>query len=320
MKTNIIVRTAQQSDIVELKDLFQETVLMINGRDYSREEVEDWASCGEDLFKIEEMIKTHYFIVAINRQSLIVGFSSITSQGYLHSMFVHKDFQGRGIATLLLKEIERHAIATGIMRITSEVSITARPFFEKWGYTVEMEQRRRANRLCLTNYRMAKGLTGIKTVQEPIPACEIMNIRQLNNGEYDKAVTLSLDVFTKCGTADFDADGLETFKKFITNRKLMSELTIFGAFDNNELIGIVGTKHNGAHISLFFISPDYHRKGIGRKLFDYAFADQIVGRITVNSSSYAVRFYESLGFSKTAEEQETGGLKYTPMVKIANER
>ena len=31
-------------------------------------------------------------------------------------------------------------------------------------------------------------------------------------------------------------------------------------------------------------------------------------QITVNSSSYAVKFYESLGFSKTSEEQETDGL------------
>ena len=52
------------------------------------------------------MIKTHYFIVATNQQSQIVGFSSITHQGYLHSMFVHKDFQGKGIATILLNEIE----------------------------------------------------------------------------------------------------------------------------------------------------------------------------------------------------------------------
>ena len=75
-----------------------------------------------------------------------------------------------------------------------------------------------------------------------------MNIRQLNHEEYDKAVALSLDVFTKCGTTDFDTNGLETFKKFIHNKKLMNELTVCGAFDNNELIGIIGTKLNGAHI------------------------------------------------------------------------
>ena len=59
-------------------------------------------------------------------------------------------------------------------------------------------------------------------------------------------------------------------------------------------------------------------KGIGRKLFDYAYANQIADKITVNSSSYAVRFYESLGFSKINEKQETDGLKYTPMIKCTS--
>ena len=156
MKADFIIRAALQSDAVELKKLFQNTVLAINRRDYSQAEVEDWASCGDDLSNIEDMIKTHYFIVAVNQQSEIVGFSSITSQGYLHSMFVHKDFQGEGIATILLNEIEQYAITNGIMRITSEVSLTARPFFEKKGYIVEEEQKRKANQLSLTNFWMAK--------------------------------------------------------------------------------------------------------------------------------------------------------------------
>lgn len=156
MKANFIIRAALQSDAVELKNLFQNTVLAINRRDYSQAEVEDWASCGDDLSNIEDMIKTHYFIVAVNQQSEIVGFSSITPQGYLHSMFVHKDFQGEGIATMLLDEIEQYAITNGIMRITSEVSLTARPFFEKKGYIVEEEQKRKANQLSLTNFWMAK--------------------------------------------------------------------------------------------------------------------------------------------------------------------
>lgn len=102
MKTDFTIREAQQTDTIALKELFQNTVLAVNSKDYSQAEVEDWASCGDDLSNIEEMIKTHYFIVAVNQQSQIVGFSSITSQGYLHSMFVHKDFQGKGIATMLL--------------------------------------------------------------------------------------------------------------------------------------------------------------------------------------------------------------------------
>ena len=158
LKNQICIRQATFDDILELKNLYQGTVLTINRQDYSQEEVDDWASCGDDLSHIRKRIETHYFIVAVNPLSQIVGFSSITPQGYLHSMFVHKDFQGKGIATLLLKEIERYAMENKIVRITSEVSITARPFFEKWGYTVEIEQKRKANQLCLTNYWMTKEL------------------------------------------------------------------------------------------------------------------------------------------------------------------
>ena len=154
MKEDFTIREAQQSDAVALKELFQNTVLVINRRDYSQSEVEDWASCGDNLSEIEDMIKTHYFIVAVNQRSQIVGFSSITPQGYLHSMFVHKDFQGKGIATMLLEEIERYAITSGIMRITSEVSLTARPFFEKRGFFVVVVLKRKAFQIYLTNFWM----------------------------------------------------------------------------------------------------------------------------------------------------------------------
>ena len=42
--------------------------------------------------------------------------------------------------------------------MTSEVSITARPFFEHHGYKVEREQRVQANRMIMTNFLMRKTL------------------------------------------------------------------------------------------------------------------------------------------------------------------
>ena len=63
MKTDFTIRQAQQSDAVALKELFQNTVLVINRRDYSQAEVEDWASCGNNLSNIKERIETHYFLL-----------------------------------------------------------------------------------------------------------------------------------------------------------------------------------------------------------------------------------------------------------------
>ena len=49
MNTDFTIRIAQPADVLELKDLFQDTVLNINRRDYSKAEVEDWALCGNDI-------------------------------------------------------------------------------------------------------------------------------------------------------------------------------------------------------------------------------------------------------------------------------
>ncbi|WP_101688480.1 GNAT family N-acetyltransferase [Dysgonomonas massiliensis] len=141
-KARFNIRTATLIDIPELNQLYQGTVLHINRKDYSTEEVEDWASCGNDLKHWAELINQLYFIVAENDELQIVGFASISHDGYLHSMFIHKDHQRQGIASLLYQNIEDFSYRNNIQSITSEVSITAKYFFEKQGFKVDEKQMR----------------------------------------------------------------------------------------------------------------------------------------------------------------------------------
>lgn len=143
-------------------------------------------------------------------------------------------------------------------------------------------------------------------------------IRKLQKDEYRQVADLSLEVFMQTGKDDFDDEGLETFKSFIYCDGLMDELVVYGAFEENVLTGILATKRSGTHISLFFIHDGYRKKGIGRKLFDYAIQNNPVSEMTVNSSTYAVGIYRSFGFEQTSELQETNGLKYIPMKRISD--
>ena len=127
-------------------------------------------------------------------------------------------------------------------------------------------------------------------------------IRRLELPEYENAATLSLEVYLQCGKDDF-----------VNDKAVVNGLVIYGAFDEDNLVGVLATKNHGEHISLFFIKEEYHRKGIGRKLFDALIADNPVPGMTVNSSSYAVPFYRSLGFKEVKEPQVTNGLRYVPM-------
>lgn len=98
-------------------------------------------------------------MAAVDGRSRIVGFASVNGNGHLHSMFTHKDFLRQGIASALLEAAESHARGHGAARMTSEVSITARPFFERRGYIVTAEQRVKAKNVYMTNFRMEKSLT-----------------------------------------------------------------------------------------------------------------------------------------------------------------
>ena len=133
-------------------------MLTVNSKDYTKEEVEDWTSCGDSVAHWKNLLAKNDYVGAIDRQGKIIGFSSMNAEGYLHSMFVHKDQQGKGVATLLLSEVEKIARKYDVHKINVEASITARPFFEKHGYKVVKEQKAKANRLWLTNYVMEKAL------------------------------------------------------------------------------------------------------------------------------------------------------------------
>ncbi len=48
----------------------------------------------------------------------------------------------------------------------------------------------------------------------------------------------------------------------------IENLDMYGAFDNDTIVGVIATRNNGNHISLFFVKKDRMKEGIGRKLFE----------------------------------------------------
>lgn len=140
-----------------------------------------------------------------------------------------------------------------------------------------------------------------------------MNIHLLKKEEYSQAVSLSLRVFTTCNTADYNEEGLDVFKSFIYNEERMNELTIWGAYEADALVGVLAIREKDDHLSMFFIHPDYQRKGIGKKLFDYMMKTAKGETMTVNASTAAVSFYIRLGFFKLAESTNYHGLVSVPM-------
>lgn len=145
------IRKYQQSDCIKLAELFYNTVHKINAKDYTNEQLNVWATGQVDLEKWNYSLQEHYSIVAIEDE-LIVGFGDIDETGYLDRLYVHADYQGKGIATAICNQLEQ-AIQG---KITTHASITAKPFFEKRGYEVIKEQQVERQGIFLTNFIMEK--------------------------------------------------------------------------------------------------------------------------------------------------------------------
>ncbi len=145
------VRKYQQSDCEELTELFYNTVHTVNAEDYTKEQLNTWATGQVDLEKWNQSLQEHFSVVAVDHE-VIVGFGDIDKTGYLDRLFVHADYQGKGIATAICDQLERAAQGN----IVTHASITARPFFEKRGYQVVKEQQVERQGILLTNFIMEK--------------------------------------------------------------------------------------------------------------------------------------------------------------------
>ncbi len=139
-------------------------------------------------------------------------------------------------------------------------------------------------------------------------------IRKLLDKEISTGLELSWKVFCEFEAPDYSDEGVDEFRKSIYDPDYLKMLECYGAFVDGDLAGIIALRSEGTHIALFFVRKEYQRQGIGKMLFKEALHHNSSGKMTVNSSPYAVPIYHRLGFSDTDIEQTVNGIRFTPMV------
>lgn len=139
-------------DCEQLAELFYNTVHTVNAIDYKPEQLNVWATGKVDLKEWNRSFLRNNTVVAIEGET-IVGFGDMDESGYLDRLYVHKDYQRKGIGTAICNVLEN---AASVNEFTVQASITAKPFFLSRGYLVVSEQEVKRDSIALTNYIMAK--------------------------------------------------------------------------------------------------------------------------------------------------------------------
>lgn len=120
---------------LELVKLAQAAVYAISDDVYTKAEKEAWIphDVNVDSFAFEQ---TYVYI----EDGSVVGFIDVKENGYVNYLFVHPDYQHRGIATDLYQYVESRVLSLRVPTFYTHASLVAKPFFEKQGFTVSGEE------------------------------------------------------------------------------------------------------------------------------------------------------------------------------------
>ncbi|EMW44146.1 acetyltransferase family protein [Escherichia coli 2788150] len=105
---------------------------MTASQHYSPQQIAAWAQIDESRWK-EKLAKSQVRVAVINAK--LVGFITCVEH-YIDMLFVDPEYPRRGVASALLKPLIKSE-----SELTVDASITAKPFFERYGFQTVKQQR-----------------------------------------------------------------------------------------------------------------------------------------------------------------------------------
>ena len=150
-----------------------------------------------------------------------------------------------------------------------------------------------------------------------------MNVqyRMMLSGEENAVCHLVEDCFNEFVAPEYSEEGVREFFKYVNPSALRDRSQkshfVLVALEGDKVAGMIEIRINN-HISLLFVKSEYQNKGIAKNLLRFSLnsctkANPCPEYIDVNSSPYAVKIYERLGFTRIGKEQEINGIRFTPM-------
>lgn len=149
------IRAARNGDLPGLIGLFRETVRAVGAGHYTGEQLAAWAP--EDLVPADWAARLARNTALVAEEGCaLLGFAELSPGGSVDMLYVHKDHQGRGVATALLAALENRARDRGFARLTTNASRIAKPFFLGRGFALVASQTVERRGVAIENFRMQK--------------------------------------------------------------------------------------------------------------------------------------------------------------------
>lgn len=151
----LTIRKYVEEDAQITWQLFFNTVRNINRQDYTVQQLQAWAPESMDLFIWNKRMRDiDPFIAELDGN--IVGYADLQNNGLIDHFFCHQNYQRQGVGRALMIHIMHEGKKRHINHYFSQVSITAKPFFEHFGFKVVEQRSVEVKELTLLCFHMEK--------------------------------------------------------------------------------------------------------------------------------------------------------------------
>lgn len=135
--------------------------------------------------------------------------------------------------------------------------------------------------------------------------------KKLSEKEYEGAINFSYNEMLSNNQIEDTFKNRTIFIKLNLLKAYDNLLHLYGAFDNNKLIGVIGYEND--HISILFVNNKYRNNGIATRLLKHAlnyYIDNDIKTIKLSSTKEALDFYKKFDF---LIDEDTNYDKYIPL-------
>jgi putative acetyltransferase len=134
--STVALRPFLPSDARRCVEIFRSSIEELAIEDYSSEQCEAWAARADDVAAFGKRLAESLTLIAtVEGES--AGFASLVGADVLDMLFVDPAHARRGVGTALIDALVRIARARGVERLSSEVSDTAKPLFERQEFVAQ---------------------------------------------------------------------------------------------------------------------------------------------------------------------------------------
>jgi putative acetyltransferase len=127
------IREFDPRDAPALRDVFCSSVHLLACAHYSSEQLDAWAPKAFDATEWTARLQALKPFV-VERDQHLVAYADLQADGHIDHFFVSGHHPRQGIGRLLMKHIIDRARQSRVERLFAHVSLTAQPFFHRFGF------------------------------------------------------------------------------------------------------------------------------------------------------------------------------------------